>query len=199
MSITLFEVNGAALPLTLYQDLPMEFSFMFYGIDTDYTWTNIKLQFNTPDGTAWVDAFEHIVNDGIDLDARLPLSGGTPSALSLQPGRFVYRIVMQGQTTVPGKLRSREIVVAAGNVEITAGADNSYAHASEMLSLIRRTLQSKMSGRGDIAKYTIGGRDVETMSIKELEDAAQRYVEQMQRMRNGKINWHAGRRGVNVI
>ncbi len=59
-------------------------------------------------------------------------------------------------------------------------------HDQKILDLLIETLEKKLAGRGDVAQYTIGDRQISTMGIDQLRNAISYYqarVEQYPRLR----------------
>ena len=68
--------------------------------------------------------------------------------------------------------------------------DSKFSHDVKMINLIRTTIESRLSGRGDISSYLIGGRRVTTVSNDELMRVLKTYETRMQRNINPRRNWY---------
>ena len=60
------------------------------------------------------------------------------------------------------------------------------AHAFAMVAILRDVIRDKLSGSGDIASYSIGGRDISLEPIGSLKRELRKYENDLVRLRGGE-------------
>ena len=88
---------------------------------------------------------------------------------------------------------SGEVVqtVALGVLEIHDPTQSAPSSDRQTLALLEDTLAAKLKGRGDIVSYTIGDRNVATMSIAELRAAISQYRDMVRFAGGRRHHWQS--------
>ena len=81
--------------------------------------------------------------------------------------------------------------VALGVIEIYDPTQSAPSSDRQILALLEDTLAAKLKGRGDIVSYTIGDRNVATMSIADLRMAISTYRDQVRFAGGKRHHWQS--------
>ena len=103
-----------------------------------------------------LNAAATIDNDALDIELT------ATQTKDLLAGFWKYRVRVRAADT------DISATVAAGQLEVVDLTASKPDADRELLEVLQDTLQAKVSGRGDIQTYTIGDRNVSTMTIAEI-------------------------------
>ena len=127
-----------------------------------------------------------VINNAAVLDAdhvKITLTKSTTE--SLAGGLWKFRAYVG---TASGEVVQ---TVALGVLEIYDPTQSAPSPDRAILTLLEDTLAAKLKGRGDIVSYTIGDRNVATMSITELRAAISQYRDMVKFAGGKRRHWQS--------
>ena len=103
----------------------------------------------------------------------------------LQGGLWKYRAAVIAENT--------DIVcsVATGILNVYDALQSKPDHARQVLRLLEEILEAKLEGRGDIVSYTIGDRNISTMTVAELRTEINTYHDRVKYTGGNRRTWES--------